>query len=259
VVKQQKQAASMRPFYYALGAIAGVATVLLVWLARREPEGAAPREVAAAAPTGTAEGYLYGNPNAPVTIVEFADFECPACARYATVTGPDVRTRLADSGLVNIRFYDFPLPQHRFSLPASMAAACANEQGKFWEMHDRLFEGQAEWSPQFASVRNPKGIFQGYARDLGLEVGRWEECYDADRHRGRIQANAAYGQQLGVNQTPTFQIGRRLHPGLLTYDEIKREVQGAIAARGTGAPRDSAAAGASGGVADSAAGGASPR
>jgi protein-disulfide isomerase len=229
VVKQQKQAAAMRPFYIALGAIAVAGAGFLVWQSSRQPErevrtldAATAGEVAA-----NAEGWTYGKPDAPVTIVEFADYECPACARYATVTGPDVKRRIADAGLARIIFFDYPLPQHRFAVNASVAAACAGEQGKYWEMHDRLFEGQGEWSPQFTNVRNPKGIFEGYARDIGVDVGAWGTCYDDQKPLPRIRANAAEGQRRGINQTPSFVIGNRVLPGILTYDEIRAYVDSA--------------------------------
>jgi protein-disulfide isomerase len=237
VVKQQKAAGNMRPFYIALGAVAIVGAATIAWMTQRQPSRAVRTvDPAALAAAGPAEGYLYGKPDAPVTIVEFADFECPACARYATITGPDVKRRIADAGLANIKFYDYPLPQHRFSVQASIAAACASDQGKFWEMHDKLFEGQGEWSPQFANVRDPKSIFERYAGEIGVNTAQWGSCYESDKHLARIQANAAEGQRRGINQTPSFMIGNRLLPGSLSYDEVKAYVDSARARVPAAAP-----------------------
>ena len=89
-----------------------------------------PIELAKGTPLPKAEGYLRGDPNAPVTIIEFADFECPGCGQYANITEPDVRTRIIDAGLANFRYYDYPLPMHANTMAASLAASCAAEAGE---------------------------------------------------------------------------------------------------------------------------------
>ena len=248
MVKRNRSTRSLRPFYIALGLVVVAGGALLgTQLSKSKP---APRIVDPSVAAATkAQGYLYGNPDAPVTIVEFADFECPACANFAMITEPDVRKRILDPGLANLRYFDFPLAQHQFSMQASNAAACANDQGKFWQMHDRLYEGQTEWSPQFARVRNPRGIFERYAREIGLDVAKWSECYEDGRHQARIDANRDEGLRRGVSSTPTFQIGRRLIPGSLPYDQIKAYVDSAAAEAG----RTAAAAATPGAGSDSAA------
>ncbi|MEJ7812847.1 MAG: thioredoxin domain-containing protein [Gemmatimonadaceae bacterium] len=218
----------MRPFYVGLGVVAVLGIAAIGWQSRK-PKAAA--RIAAATPA-QAEGYLYGAPTAPLTILEFADFECPACETFATVTEADVRKRIVDAGLANFRFFDFPLDQHRHTMQASNAAACANDQGKFWPMHDRLFAGQPNW----ASARNPKGTFREYAKEVGVELGAWDACYEASRHQGRILANRAEGLRRGVGSTPTFVIGRRVVPGALSYDVIKAYVDTALAEMRTSAP-----------------------
>ena len=219
-------------FYGALVLIAVVGVALLAWLAAR------PKRVVSAVdpalPPAQAEGYLMGNANAPVQIIEFADFECPGCAQFATVTEPDVRKRIVDAGLASYRFYDFPLPQHRNSIPASSAAACANDQGKFWEMHDRIFAGQYDWNTQ--AVRNPKGVFERYAKEIGLDTDKWEECYDSGQHLAQIEANRREGERRMIGSTPTFIIGKRQIPGNLSYDELKAYVDSAAADGASGAP-----------------------
>jgi protein-disulfide isomerase len=223
VVKAKKSASSMRSFYLLLGLVAAVGIGALVWQTRSSGGGGA-RFVENVEP-GEAEGYLMGDPNAPVTIYEFADFECPACATWATVQKHDVVQRLIETGQANLRFYDFPLPMHQNTTQAHNAAACAADQNKFWEMHDAIFAGQ----PQWAGNSRPKRMFEEYARNIGLDVSAWESCYEDGTHIPRIVANKAEGERRGVSSTPTFVIGRRLRPGVLPYDLVKAMVDSAAA------------------------------
>jgi protein-disulfide isomerase len=176
-------------------------------------------------PPAVAKGYTMGRPDAPVQILEFADFECPACGNYSVVTEPDVRKRIIEPGLARVTYYDFPLPQHKNTLSASESAACANDQGKFWEMHDRLFQGQTDWNTEATS--DPVSVMQGYAKAIGLDVDKWRACVDARTHEREILANKADGERRQVNQTPTFVIGNRMVPGSLTDDQIKAYVDSA--------------------------------
>src|SRR5687768_13937623 len=183
--------------YYVLGAAALGGASILAYTLHRKPAVPGAQEVAGGpAPAGAAHGYTIGNPNAPVQIIEFADFECPGCAQFAAVTEPDVRTRIVEAGLASFTFYDFPLTQHRNSPAAHNAAACADDQGRFWQMHDRIFLGQDQWNTQAAS--NPKPFFEKYATDVGLSVQVWEGWFDARRHQGRIMANVAEGERRKV-------------------------------------------------------------
>ena len=137
-------------------------------------------ELKSDAPLPAARGYLRGDPNAPITIVEFGDFECPGCGQFATVQEPDLRKRIIDAGLANFKFMDFPLVQaHQNTLTAHLAAGCADEQGKFWEMHDKLYAGQFDWNTQATS--NPRKIIDEYAKGLGLDMAKYGECFEKQR------------------------------------------------------------------------------
>lgn len=223
----------MNKFYGALAAVALVGAAVIAYVANR-PRQEAQATIVDPNLSREAQGYLRGDSTAPVQILEWADYECPACAQFATITEPDVRKRLIETGLASYRFFDFPLEQHRNSMDASMAAACAGDQGKYWEMHDQLFAGQDRWNTLTTS--NPKGIFEGYAKQIGLDMATWETCYDTDKHARRIQANRAEGERRQVRSTPTFVIGKRLLAGALPYDKIKALVDSAAAEAGQAAP-----------------------
>jgi protein-disulfide isomerase len=243
-VNQARRGKSTRRFYGALGLIALVGVGALGYAATRRGNDtpSAAREVDPAL-AAQAQGHLMGNPDAPVKIIEFSDFECPYCAQFATVTGPDVKKRLVETGQASFRYYDYPLTQHRNTMAASHAAACAEEQGKFWEMHDRIFAGQDQWNTQ--ATGNPKRIFEGYAREIGLDVARWSTCVDEERHLNKILANKAEGDRRQIDGTPTFYVNERKFEGI-AYDKLKALVDSAQAdiarAGGGAAPRDSAAA-----------------
>ena len=227
--------ASSRPkaFLWLLGAIVLIGVAALSYVATKPKETV--RDVAETVDTtnaGPAQGYLMGKVDAPVKIVEFADFECPACGNFAVVTEPDVRSRIINPGLANLTYYDFPLNIHRNTLAASNAAACADEQGKFWPMHDRLFQSQTEWNGEATDA--PKPFFKRYAQETGLDVAKWEGCYDARKYQKRISANMAEGLRFGVNQTPTFIIAGKLYGGLRSYDALKAIVDSV--AKATSAP-----------------------
>ncbi len=227
-VRESRSASSRpKPFYWVLGIIGIIGVAALAYVASRPKAGA--RDAADGPDTtnaGPAQGYLMGKPDAPVKILEYADFECPACAGFATITEPDVRKRIIDTGLASITYYDFPLSMHPNTMPASHAAACADEQGKFWPMHDRIFQSQDEWNGQ--ATDSPKAFFKRYANEVGLDIGRWETCYDTKKYRRRISANLADGLRRGVNSTPSFVIGNKLYPGSMSYDEMKAIVDSGV-------------------------------
>jgi protein-disulfide isomerase len=224
-----------RGFYVALGllAVAGVGT--LAYVATRGGD----RQVVQLDPNlppVQSEGYVIGSPSAPVEVIEFADFECPACAQFATLHEPDVRSRLVQTGQIRLRFLDLPLVEigHRNSPTASLAAACANEQGKFWEMHDAIFAVQDRWATQ--TTGNPRAVIDPLARQVGLDVRRYEECMSSRRYLANIQAHRQAAQRYKVQSTPSFVIGGRVYSGNLPYDEFKRYVDQARAAGTTSAP-----------------------
>ena len=166
-----------------------------------------------------AKGVVVGSPDALVEVVEFADFECPGCGYFAAIEEPDIMARLVATGEMRFRFMDFPLSIHRNAVAAHNAAACANDQGKFWEMHDAIFRNQDKWNGQAA--RDPKRALMQIARDAGVDVDNWETCFDSGSKLPQIEANRAAGERLRVGSTPSFKIGDQIIPGSLTYDQMR--------------------------------------
>ena len=207
-------------FYVALGIVGAAGIAAIAWLANKPRQTG--RVVNPAAVPSKAEPFVLGSASAPVTITEFADFECPACGDFANVTEPDVRKRLIETGKARLEFYPFPLDIHKNTWDATLAAGCASDQGKFWEMHDRLFQGQYDWNGQATS--NPRKVIRKYAEELALDLTKYDQCMDAETYRPRIQASYNYAVQMQVGSTPTFVIGGRMYPGALPYDELKKIV-----------------------------------
>ena len=223
---------SRTPFYGLLLLLVAAGTGGILYSMNSKP---APIELPKGTPLPKAEGYLRGDSSAPVSIIEFADFECPGCGQFATVTEPDVRSRIVDAGLANFRYYDFPLAMHANTMAASLAASCAADQGKFWEMHDAIFAGQLEWNTQATS--NPRKLFDKYAGTLGLDMKVYGECFDTRKNLPRIEANRSVGTERGVASTPTLLIGNKLYAGGLGYDAIKAVVDSLRASAGVPSPK----------------------
>ncbi|MDQ2889720.1 MAG: DsbA family protein, partial [Gemmatimonadota bacterium] len=237
--------ASRRNFYAVLAVIAIIGAGAIYYLTRDSSAGTGGAEAQAAyaaaqrdyAKAGPPKPYMVGNSSAPVVIEEFADFECPVCGSFATVTEPDVRKNIVDAGLAYYKYYDFPLPMHHNTVTASNAAACADEQGKFWQMHDQLFAGQDAWglNPDGATqvTDNPVPVFEGYAKTLGLNATQFNQCLESKKYQSRVNANAAEGFKRNVNQTPTFFINGKMFAGSIPYDVLKKAVDDAAAAAKT--------------------------
>ena len=227
--KASVRGADRKPFYLLLGAIAVAAVVFIGWqMSQSKSSGVITIDPGIPLPDAT--GYVLGSVTAPVEILEFADFECPACGSFATLTEPDVRKRLVETGQARFRFMDFPLAIHQNTWDAHLAAACANEQGRFWEMHDQIFANQDRWATQ--ATNRPKGVLKRIAQELQPplnSMSQWEDCYDSQKYKLNIAATMREGERRLVQSTPTFLIGDKLLPGSLGFDQVKAYVDSAAA------------------------------
>ena len=226
VVKAARRSGPGQGFWMVVGLVVVVGIGALSWVATR-PKNVATTALDPSLPAMKAQGYVLGSPTAPVEITEFADFECPSCGQYSSLTEPDVRTRLINTGKARVRFLDFPLSMHKNTWAASLAASCANDQGKFWEMHDQIFATQDKWNGEATS--NPRKVLEATAKGLGLDMAKYGTCMDAETHRGQIQANEQEGERRGVNSTPSFLIGGKLYPGALPFDQLNKLVEAEVA------------------------------
>lgn len=211
----------MTRFYILFGVVAVVGLAALGYLVTRPSTVSIPANVTVqASDTSGFRGYIKGSPTAPVEITEFADYQCPFCQTFATLQMPTIQERLIDTGRLRWRYRDFPLEQHSFARLAAHSAACADEQGKYWDQHNRIYEGQQDW----AGARDAGSIFRGYARAAGLDLGRYDACMKAGKYAGRIQASYNEGVQLGVSSTPTLLVDNRLYRGRVDSDAITKLV-----------------------------------
>jgi len=219
---------SLRTFYLGLGAIAIVGIALIVHAATGGRGAPIVMAECGGPPVGNVppRGVVAGPDSAPVHIMEYGDFECPSCARFAIVTMPDVLRRLVPTGKLQWEWRDFPLQQHENSPLAHITAACATAQGKFWDMEYALYAHQDDW---FAD-RNPERKFLDYARAVGLDADSLKVCMDQRRTWPQIEANRCSGEKAGINGTPTFFVNGRELSDTPAYDDVARLVDSLSAA-----------------------------
>jgi protein-disulfide isomerase len=167
------------------------------------------------------EPHYKGNPAAAVTLVEYSDFQCPACAAFQPVL-EDVIGQFGDS--LRIEFKHFPLIDiHSLAEPAARAAEAAGQQGAFFEFHDLLYANQEAW----AKSPNPAGMFIQYAEELGLDVDKFKSQSRASMIRDRVREDLQEARSLGLTGTPSFFLnGERM--SFLTYEEFINQIEQAI-------------------------------
>jgi protein-disulfide isomerase len=147
-----------------------------------------------------AQPVVSGNPDATVRVMEFGDYQCPACQNFFRQAKPILDVSYIEPGRIRFEFYDFPLEAaHPNAFVAARAARCAGDQNAYWEFHDVLFTNQLSWAGQ----ADPVSDFAGYASDLGLDEASFRECVRSDRHAQVVSANQLLGLQLGAQSTPT--------------------------------------------------------
>ena len=178
-----------------------------------------------------AQGVVKGDENAPVTIIEFGDYQCPGCMAFAQQVKPGMELSLVETGKAQFVFYDFPITNaHPNAFLAARAARCADDQGQFWEYHDNLFRTQPRWS----ALTNPAGLFVEYSRSLDLDDNAFEACLMSDQHAEVVTANMQLGEVMGVGGTPWILVE---HEGTVSYvrsdlASIQEHVDGLLAESG---------------------------
>jgi protein-disulfide isomerase len=217
----------MNRFYLILAAGAVVLGAAVFGLLKSG--GGAPAAAAGAPPTVSDDGfrgYTQGSGDAPVEITEYLDFECPVCATFAVIQMPTIKEQLINPGKVRWRYRDFPLPNHRYSRFSAHAAQCAGAQGRFFEMHDQLFNNH-QWAQ---TGKDPSRLFRDLAQRAGVNLDAYDKCMEDGRYAQRIEFSRQEGDQRLVDGTPTFFAnGTKLSfRRLPTSDDFKRVVDSII-------------------------------
>jgi protein-disulfide isomerase len=214
-----------RKSWLPLALIGGVLLIALaagVWLMRSQSGGAPAARVAAGSP-GANPPQAKGPADAPVTIEEFGDYQCPPCGALY----PELEKIKADYGdRVRLVFRHYPLVRlHPNALAAAHAAEAAGLQGKFWEMHDRLYRGQKSWE----KAGDARAAFAAYARSLGLDAERFARDANSDIVDARVVADHERARSLGVDSTPViFVNGRKLPPAAQTARDVRAAIDDAL-------------------------------
>ena len=143
--------------------------------------------------------YVLGKSDAPLTLVEFTDYQCPFCGRFETTTFPEIKKNYIDTGKVRFILRDLPLDFHPFALKAAQSVHCAGDQGKYWEMKELVFKNQNKIDVDSLA---------GYAKDLLLNGDTFKSCMADGKHLKEIGDEAKYAASLGITGTPTFVLGK---------------------------------------------------
>lgn len=166
---------------------------------------------------------MRGPQNAPVTLTEFGDYQCPSCGYYAPIV-LEVLHRYPDQ--VKLEFHHYPLVSlHQWAMSAALAAEAASDQGKFWEMHDLLYQNQDKWSKS----QNAEVEFMAYASQLGLDQNRFMQSMHSPAVQERVLADVSRATDAKINETPTFFLnGQKLTTRPASADEFSKVVQSAL-------------------------------
>lgn len=226
------------PFLTAVGALVIVLVGVLVWFSMRGSGGGdggdvigqldrSSAHIAELKAQGLVDGTSIGRKDAPLHLEAFEDFQCPFCLRFTAFLEGDLLEQFVKSGQLRLTYRQFPVFQGRESLQAAQASLCAADQNAFWEYHHKLFKVQAE-AGQLDRERINVGRFSDenlkrYAQELGLDMAKFNECFDNDRHLDRVQKEKADGQAYGLTGTPSFVLnGRPLRGSPQSVDEWKQ-------------------------------------
>ena len=174
----------------------------------------------------TGSMHVRGAADAPVTLEEFGDFQCPSCGKLA---GPARQLEEAYGSQLRVIFRQFPLPGkvHAHAQEAALASEAAGLQGCFWEMHDLLYREQDSWSKN----ANPQALFRGYAEMLELNLDRFEKDMEGAEAKGRIASDQMRGTALGVHSTPTIFINDREIPPPIVVASLRSAIDAALQAQ----------------------------
>jgi len=164
-----------------------------------------------------------GKQNAPVTIIEFSDYQCPFCRTFWRDSLPQIKKEYIDTGKVKFVYRDYPLSFHAGAKPAAIASECSREQSKFWEMHDKIFNEQDKRGQGTINFTNDD--LKKWAAEIGLNSGKFNQCFDSGKYEVEVQKDFNDGSTAGVTGTPAFFINGRLVVGAQPYAAFKAIIE----------------------------------
>ena len=172
------------------------------------------------------KGRIRGDETASIWLIEASDFQCPYCKRWHDETYQAIDREFVKTGKIRLAFLNLPIPSlHPNALAASEAAMCASVQGKFWEMHESLFNSQEKWAP----VNDPMPVFESLSRAAGVDVNRWRDCVVSHASLALINADRDRLGTRGVQSTPTFFIGDESVLGAQPVDSFRVAIKRQLA------------------------------
>jgi protein-disulfide isomerase len=170
---------------------------------------------------------MLGSADAPVTILEFSDYQCPYCRQHALETLPQLLETYIETGQVRYIFRDFPLPSHANARPAAEAARCAGDQAAYWQMHERLFAEQEQWAE--LGPDDLRATFVAYAGELGLDTEAFQQCLESGVYTELVQQDQVEGYEAGVEGAPSFFINDRFAAGAYPFENFQGMIEAALA------------------------------
>jgi protein-disulfide isomerase len=206
-------------------ALAALGSGAMLYRAKRPQLLSIPENKSVSGKSGAESMHIRGNPDAPVTLEEFGDFQCPPCGNFAGFA--EELLKEYDSRL-RLVFRNFPLEPHEHAREAALAAEAAGLQGRFWEMHDVLYREQAAWS----KAPNARELFESYAGTIGLNLDQFRKDMDGEKARERVDSDHALGDSLGIKLTPTLYINNRpVDPKDKNPEGVRAAINAALAGK----------------------------
>ncbi len=218
----QKKRKSLSPYLHLFIPVAfvlGLGSGYLLWGLGTKSAAAGTTEIQRVTVSTDGDPSI-GPADAPITIVEFSDYQCPYCRSWYYQTFDQLMANYPNQ--IRFVYRDLPLPMHSEAIPAAEAAHCAGEQGAYWKFHDALFSGQYTLG---------RAAYEQYATDLGLDTSAFTTCLDDHRFQADVKASAVEAARVGLNGTPSFVINGRILIGALPFEDFKAIIDEELAAK----------------------------
>lgn len=189
-------------------------------------ETAPPRE--AFPPAAADDDPFLGNKDAPVTLIEFSDFQCPFCRKLWRETLPEIKKNYIDTGKARLVYRDFPLTAiHPAAQKAAEAGQCADDQGRFWDMHDKMYAEQDKEGT--GTIQFELADIKKWASEIGLNAGEFNNCLDSDKYKKEVEKDLADGTASGITGTPGTFVNGTLIKGSVPYATFAQAIDAALA------------------------------